>query len=75
MMKIRRVGGAKMEKDKKTCDETCTCGCQEGKECTCEEENCSCDCEEEDCHCDENCCDEKHSCDDHDKDSKCDCSK
>lgn len=54
-----------MEKDKKTCDETCTCGCQEGKECTCEE----------DCHCDENCCDEKHSCDDHDKDSKCDCSK
>ena len=57
-----------MKKDKKTCDETCTCGCQGGKECTCEEE-CSCGCEE-DCHCDEN-----HSCDDHNKDSKCDCSK
>ena len=75
MIKIKLVGGAKMEKDKKTCDETCTCGCQEGKECTCEEENCSCGCEEEDCHCNENCCDEKHSCDDHGKDSKCDCSK
>lgn len=59
-----------MEKDKKTCDETCTCGCQEGIECTCEEENCSCGCEEEDCH-----CGEKHSCEDYDKDSKCDCSK
>lgn len=70
MMKIKRVGGAEMEKDKKTCDETCTCGCQEGIECTCEEENCSCGCEEEDCH-----CGEKHSCEDYDKDSKCDCSK
>ena len=27
-----------MEKEKKcNCDETCTCGCQEGKECTCDE--------------------------------------
>ena len=29
------------------CEETCTCGCQEGKECTCEE-TCTCG---EDCSC------------------------
>ena len=40
-----------MEKNK--CEETCTCGCKEGKECTCEE-TCSCGCEDE-CTCDENC--------------------
>ena len=34
-----------MEKCK--CDETCTCGCQEGKECTCEKEcTCCCECQE-----------------------------
>ena len=36
-----------MEEAKKkcNCDETCTCGCQEGKECTCENE----------CHCKDDC--------------------
>ena len=30
-----------MEKEKKcNCDETCTCGCQEGKECTCGDSKC-----------------------------------
>ena len=28
-----------------TCEETCDCGCQEGKECTCEE-TCDCGCDE-----------------------------
>lgn len=47
------------------CDETCTCGCQEGKECTCNE-TCECECcnhekcECDDCNCEEcdcDCCD------------------
>ena len=29
----------------KCCDEKCTCGCQEGNECTCNcDENCACGC-------------------------------
>lgn len=44
-----------MEEKKMTCDETCTCGCQEGKECTCEETKCTCGCEEGNCSCDETC--------------------
>lgn len=28
--------------EKCTCDENCTCGCQDGKECTCDDENCKC---------------------------------
>ncbi len=31
-----------MEKKKCNCSPDCTCGCQEGKECTCEDEECSC---------------------------------
>lgn len=48
------IGGNKMEKEEKkvcNCSEDCDCGCQEGKECTCESECCCGD----DCHCDENC--------------------
>ncbi len=53
---------------KELCDETCTCGCQEGKQCTCEHETtcecgcgcaegkeCTCGCEEGQCECDETC--------------------
>lgn len=44
-----------MEKEKKcNCGPDCTCGCQEGKECTCHDEACKCGCGEE-CHCDEKC--------------------
>ena len=32
------------EKKECTCSPECTCGCQEGKECTCEDENCKCEC-------------------------------
>lgn len=48
-----------MEKELKkkcNCDENCDCGCNEGKECTCEK----CDCEEctcEECNCEECNCD------------------
>lgn len=41
-------------KKKCECEETCTCGCQEGQECTCEDCNCQngeCTCEE--CNCDD----------------------
>lgn len=50
-----------MEKEKCNCTETCDCGCQEGKECTCHDCGClegeectcgdSCDCHEHECHC------------------------
>ena len=51
-----------MEKEKCNCTETCDCGCQDGKECTCEEscgcvegKECSCgeqcECHEHECHC------------------------
>ena len=32
-----------MEKEKCNCGPDCTCGCQEGKECTCNDEKCGCD--------------------------------
>lgn len=52
-----------MKQDIKSCDETCTCGCQEGNECTC-------GCEEGNCTCDENC-----TCGCQNKESECECSK
>lgn len=57
------------EKRKKVCkcSPECECGCNEGKECTCEEENCKC-CEGKGCSCDECNCDdcecEECSCED-----------
>ena len=44
-----------MKEDKKcNCNDTCTCGCQEGKECTCEDVKCDCGCEEKkECNCKE----------------------
>ena len=37
-------------KDKKcNCDEKCNCGCQEGKECTCEDKECKCN--DKECNC------------------------
>lgn len=58
--------------EKKLCDETCTCGCQEGKECTCNEKEgtCTCGCEEGKCTCDENC-----TCGCQDNHTGCNCSK
>ncbi len=44
-----------MEKEKKIYDETCTCGCQEGKSCTCNKGKCTCGCEDGNCTCDETC--------------------
>ena len=65
-----------MEKEKKcNCAPECDCGCQEGKECTCEDCNCQnggectcgdeCNCHEE-CHCKdgEECTCEECNCDD-----------
>ena len=43
-----------MKKKKCNCSPTCTCGCQEGKECTCNEKECNCTCEDN-CTCDEKC--------------------
>ena len=37
------------EKEKCTCDDNCSCGCQEGKECTCNDDKCHC--EENQCAC------------------------
>lgn len=59
-----------MKQDIKSCDETCTCGCQEGNECTCEETKCTCGCEEGNCTCDESC-----TCGCQNNESKCECSK
>ncbi|MBR2467912.1 MAG: nucleotide exchange factor GrpE [Clostridia bacterium] len=43
------------DKKKKTtcgCGPDCTCGCQEGKECTCHDDECKCGCHEgKECHC------------------------
>lgn len=50
-----------MEDKKCNCSPNCTCGCQEGKECTCNGE-CTCD---DSCDC---------GCQD-DKDSKCTCNE
>lgn len=44
-----------MKQDIKSFSETCTCGCQEDNECTCEETKCTCGCEDENCNCDETC--------------------
>ena len=57
-----------MEKDKKcNCNEECTCGCQDGKECTCTDEKCTC--KEDNCEC--GCQDEKDcTCDCNDKKAK-----
>ena len=48
-----------MEKEKCNCTEACDCGCQEGKECTCEDCNCL---EDESCICGEHCCCEENEC-------------
>ena len=48
------------ELNKCNCTEECDCGCQEGKECTCD--GCHCD---EECHCDDECdCCETDDCED-----------
>ena len=61
-----------MEKEKCNCTETCDCGCQDGKECTCNDCGClegeectcgdNCDCDNHECHCEDKCdCDcEEH---------------
>lgn len=42
-----------MEKENRSCDEVCTCGCEVEKECCCEED-CSCGCgEDPECECSE----------------------
>ena len=56
--------------EKNICDEKCTCGCQEGKECTCEHEKCTCGCEENNCKCDEHC-----TCGCQENEEKCNCNK
>ena len=41
-----------MEEKKCNCSSKCTCGCQEGKECTCNQEECKCGCQEgKECQC------------------------
>ena len=55
------------EEKKCSCGPDCTCGCQDGKECTCEDEACKCGChEEKTCTCTCGC--EKGEC-------TCDCNK
>ncbi len=46
------------------CTEDCDCGCQDGKECTCEHEHCDCGCDEtHECHCEDDCdCEEEVGC-------------
>ena len=57
-----------MEENKCKCNETCDCGCQEGKECTCEDCNCK---NGEDCTCNNECnCNDNCECDDCKCDSK-----
>lgn len=73
---------AEKELNKCNCSEECDCGCQEGKECTCNECHCGeeCNCGD-DCHCGENCecgddceCGEECHCEDCDcDDCECDC--
>ena len=48
-----------MEKEKCNCTETCDCGCQDGKECTCNDCGCL---EGEECTCGEHCCCNEHEC-------------
>jgi len=59
---INKKGDTNMEKEnKEICSSNCTCGCQEGKPCTCSDdcqcgENCNCN---DKCNCNENCeCDD-----------------
>ena len=33
-----------MEEKKCNCSPNCTCGCQDGEKCTCDDENCTCGC-------------------------------
>ena len=61
-----------MEEMKCNCTETCDCGCQEGKDCTChdcgclEGEKCTCgehcDCHEHECNCGDECNCDEHEC-------------
>ena len=54
-----------MEKEKCNCTETCDCGCQDGKECTCGEHCC---CDENECNCGDECeCHEHECCCGHDE--------
>lgn len=53
------IGGENMKKEE-LCDKNCACGCNEGKECTCDDKcncgpECTCGCNEENKTCDENC--------------------
>lgn len=52
------------EVKKCNCTEDCDCGCQDGKECTCEHEHCDCGCDEtHECHCEDDCdCEEEVGC-------------
>ena len=66
------------------CDESCDCGCNEGKECTCDSDcSCDCTCNDEctcgcecdcDCDCHEDDCDCNCDCDCHDEDD-CECNQ
>jgi hypothetical protein len=62
-----------MEEEKKcNCGPDCTCGCQEGKECTCTDENCNCGCNE--CNCGPDCecgCQEGKECSCNEKECNC----
>ena len=60
-LKISKKGESKMEEKKCNCSPDCTCGCQEGKECTCTDEKCNCD--------------EKCTCGCHEDKKQCDCEK
>ena len=61
-----------MEEKKCNCTETCDCGCQEGKECTCHNCGCTegkectcgdnCECDNNDCKCNDDCDCEKEQC-------------
>ena len=63
------LGGIKMTEEKTcNCGPECTCGCQEGLECTCTEETCNCGCGEE-CHCEEGNCE----CEGHEEEHTCEC--
>ena len=66
-----KVEEKKVEEEKCNCNETCKCGCQEGKDCTCTDENCNCGCEKEDCKCDQECTCDDEKCTCKDEDCKC----
>ena len=73
-MNLKKNNKNKSEKELNkscNCSDECTCGCNEGQECTCHDENCGCNendctCENEcncdDCGCDECGCEEESSC-------------